>query len=209
MIKHTVDEEIKRNMEVCGGRVWQIFYKPDYWMNSDYVGYNQKLTFPMWVNYIERVYKCQFIQLFREYPDSKACLFRYTGERDCGDVEGKWLYRLEATDPSNGLWYNADNQYVWGCKNCKGEAKNLPMGEDEKYHIDRLNWYSSCSNVEDLLHWYSKEDATYLLKHGFRFTKYYARDYHEFDLETVFLKETATMPIEIDFLSLFEEKKNG
>jgi hypothetical protein len=59
------------------------------------------------------------------------------------------------------------------------------------------------------LHWYSKEDATYLLKHGFRFTKYYARDYHEFDLETVFLKETATMPIEIDFLSLFEEEKNG
>lgn len=40
----------------------------------------------------------------------------------------KWLYRLEAEDPNNGLWYNSNNEYVWGCKDCKGEAKNLPMG---------------------------------------------------------------------------------
>ena len=65
--------------------------------------------------------------------------------------------------------------------------------------------FSSCSNVEDLLHWYSKEDAEYLLSHGFVFTKYLARDYHEFELETVFLKETAEKREVIDFLSLFKE----
>ena len=101
---------------------------------------------------------------------------------------------MEAEDPNNGLWYNSDNEYVWGCKDCKGEAKNLPMGYDERYHIDGKNWFSSCSNVEDLLHWYSKEDAEYL-----------ARDYHEFELETVFLKETAEKREVIDFLSLFKE----
>lgn len=73
------------------------------------------------------------------------------------------------------------------------------MGEDERYHIDGLNWYSSCSNVEDLLHWYSKEDAEYLLKHGFRFMKYHVRDYHEFKNETVFLKETASTGLRLIF----------
>ena len=75
----------------------------------------------------------------------------------------KWLYRLEATDPNNGLWYNNKNEYVWGCKDCKGDAKNFPMGYDERYHIDGKNWFSSCSNKEDLLHWYSKEDAKFLI----------------------------------------------
>ena len=117
----------------------------------------------------------------------------------------KWLYRLEAEDPNNGLWYNSDNEYVWGCKDCKGEAKNLPMGYDERYHIDGKNWFSSCSNVEDLLHWYSKEDAEYLLSNGFVFTKYLARDYHEFELETVFLYFFSEKREVIDFLSLFKE----
>lgn len=118
--------------------------------------------------------------------------------------EAKWLYRLEAVDGNNGLWYNSNNEYVWGCKECKGEAKDLPMGYDERYHIDGKNWFSSCSNIEDLLHWYSKEDAQYLLDHGFVFTKYLAVDFHEFELETVFLKDTALMRVEIDFMSLFD-----
>ena len=58
--------------------------------------------------------------------------------------------------------------------------------------------------MEDLLHWYSKEDAIFLLEHGFVFTKYLAKDYHEFELETVFLKETAEAREVIDFLSLFD-----
>ena len=116
----------------------------------------------------------------------------------------KWLYRLEARDEDNGLWYNSNNEYVWGCKNCKGEAKNLPMGYDERYHIDEKNWFSSCSNKDDLLHWYSKEDAVFLMEHGFVFTRYLAVDYHEFEKETVFLKETAVKREVIDFISLFE-----
>ena len=80
------------------------------------------------------------------------------------------------------------------------------MGYDERYHIDGKNWFSSCSKIEDLLHWYSKEDAEYLLANGFVFTKYLTKDYHEFELETVFLKETAEKREVIDFLSLFDKE---
>lgn len=116
---------------------------------------------------------------------------------------GKWLYRLEAKDENNGLWYNSDNEYVWGCKICKGDAKFLPMGYDERYHIDGKNWVSSCTNKEDLWHWFSKEDAKLLLENGFVFYQYYAEDYHEFELETVFLKETARSRRKISLAELF------
>ena len=119
-------------------------------------------------------------------------------------MEAKWLYRLESITPDNGLWYNAKGTYVWGCKDCTGEAKNLPMGFDERYHVDGKNWFSSCSCKEDLLHWYSLEDANYLVSHGFVFTRYLAQDYIEYPTkETVFLKETAIKREEIDINDLF------
>ena len=49
----------------------------------------------------------------------------------------KWLYRLEAKDHNNGLWYNANAELVWGIgkiKDCK--TKYLPMDYDERYHKD-------------------------------------------------------------------------
>lgn len=104
----------------------------------------------------------------------------------------KWLYRLEAVDDANGLWYNTNSNLVWGIGNVPDcETKHLPMGYDERYHKDGKNWYSSCSRAEDLSHWYSLENAQYLVAHGFVFTKYLAVDYVEYELETTFLKETA------------------
>ena len=104
----------------------------------------------------------------------------------------KWLYRLEALDDDNGLWYNTKSDLVWGIGNVPDcETKHLPMGYDERYHKDGKNWYSSCSRAEDLSHWYSLENAQYLVAHGFVFTKYLAVDYVEYELETTFLKETA------------------
>ena len=103
-----------------------------------------------------------------------------------------WLYRLAATSPENGLWYNQKNELVFGIgklPNCK--TKELPMGYDERYHKDGKNWFSSCSRKEDLSHWYSLEDALELLKFGFVFTRYLAVDYVEYELETTFLKDTA------------------
>ena len=104
----------------------------------------------------------------------------------------KWLYRLESTDPNNGLWYDNNNNYVWGIgalPDC--QTKDLPMGYDERYHKDGRNWHSSCSNKEDLAHWYSLQDALNLIEKGFVFTKYLATEYVEYENETTFIKETS------------------
>ena len=119
---------------------------------------------------------------------------------------GKWLYRLESTSPDNGLWYDLHNNLVWGIgklPNCK--TKDLPMGYDERYHKDGKNWFSSCSNIEDLAHWYSLEDAVDLINQGFVFSKYLAVDYVEYENETTFLKETALERVEIDIKEIWND----
>ena len=52
-------------------------------------------------------------------------------------MEPKWLYRLESTDPENGLWYNSKGNYCFGIgklEECK--TKDLPMDYDERYWAD-------------------------------------------------------------------------
>lgn len=131
---------------------------------------------------------------------------------NCNEIKPKWLYRLESKSPDNGLWYDANNNYVFGIgklEDCK--TKDLPMGYDERYHEDGLNWFSSCSNYVDLWHWYSLEDAKNLMDNGFVFTKYLAVDYREYPNETCFLKETALARVEIPFeeLVIMYNEANG
>ena len=121
--------------------------------------------------------------------------------------EPKWLYRLESVTPGNGLWYNIYNELIWGIgilKDCK--TKDLPMEYDERYHLYGLNWFSSCSNVEDLAHWYSLKDAEDLIANGFVFTKYLAIDYNEYENETTFLKETALERVELDIKDIWNRR---
>jgi len=118
----------------------------------------------------------------------------------------KWLYRLESVSPDNGLWYDSNNNLVWGIgKLPKCKTKDLPMDYDERYHKDGKNWFSSCSRKEDLAHWYSLQDALNLIAAGFVFTRYLATEYVEYDLETTFIKETALKREEISI----EEIWNG
>lgn len=119
--------------------------------------------------------------------------------------EPKWLYRLESTDPNNGLWYNNNSEYVFGIgalPDCK--TKDLPMDYDERYHKDGRLWHSSCSNKEDLMHWYSVQDALNLIANGFVFTRYLATEYVEYNMETTFIKETCLAREVIDIADLFK-----
>lgn len=103
----------------------------------------------------------------------------------------KWLYRLESTIPEKGLWYNANGEYVWTIGELKDCCtKDLPMGYDERYRKDGRSWHSSCSNKEDLAHWYSLKDALDLIERGFVFARYLATEYIEYENETTFIKET-------------------
>jgi len=127
-----------------------------------------------------------------------------------GLVPPKWLYRLEYKDGTCGLWYNGEGKWCFeqgigslvGCK-----TKDLPMDHDERYKQGGRDWFSSCSNKEDLLHWYSLNDAEELIKKGFVFTRYLATEYHEYENETVFIKESSLVREEIDIFELFGKTK--
>ena len=77
------------------------------------------------------------------------------------------------------------------------------MGYDERYHKDGRNWFSSCSNRGDLMHWYSVQDALDILERGFVFTRYLATEYVEYPMETTFIKSTSLAREEIDIRALF------
>ena len=120
-------------------------------------------------------------------------------------MKPKWLYRLEATDPDKGLWYDSRGNYVWTLgliADCP--TKDLPMGYDWRYRQDGRMWHSSCTRKEDLSHWYTLEAAMDLVKnHGFAFARYLATEYHEYDKETVFIKDTCLAREEIDVADVF------
>lgn len=125
------------------------------------------------------------------------------------DGTPKWLYRLEFKDASCGLWYNGNGGWCFeegiGSLSDDCKTKTLPMDYDWRYQQRGKQWFSSCTNKEDLMHWYSMEDAKTLLERGFVFTRYLATDYIEYELETVFLKETSLKREEIDIAALFSK----
>lgn len=127
-------------------------------------------------------------------------------------MKPKWLYRLEYKDNSKGLWYNGNGDWCFnegiGQLDDTCQTKTLPMDYDWRYKQDGKDWFSSCSNKEDLLHWYSIEDAKKLLENGFVFTRYLAIDYHEYENETVFLKETSLSREVINIIDLFNKVEN-
>ena len=114
-------------------------------------------------------------------------------------MKPKGLYRLESTDPSKGLWYDSHGNYASEVCRLDCSTQVLPMGYDPRYKKDGKDWFSSCSNKDDLLHWYSVDDVRALKENGFVMRMYRAIDYVEYDLETTFLKETclevSTVPL--------------
>ena len=130
-----------------------------------------------------------------------------------GNAAAKWLYRLEYHDGTCGLWYDGSGNWCFergiGSLDDSCKTKSLPMDYDERYRQDGRSWFSSCSRKEDLLHWYSREDAKRLLSHGFVFTRYLAKEYREYDQQTVFIKETCLYREEIDFESLWKSSATG
>lgn len=120
-------------------------------------------------------------------------------------VRPKWLYRLESRTPDKGLWYNGHGEYTFDLgkvPNCA--SRDLDMSLDARYSRHGRKWWSSCSNLGDLTHWFSVENAKHLESNGFVFTKYLASDYMEFDKETLFLKETAQQRIELPLSEVFK-----
>ena len=122
--------------------------------------------------------------------------------------EPKWLYRLEATKPGTGLWYDENGNWVWTIGNIDCPTKDLPMDYDWRYRQGGRMWWSSCTNKEDLAHWYTLESALDLINnHGFVFTRYLATEYVEYPLETVFRKESCLRREILDIREIFPDEK--
>lgn len=120
----------------------------------------------------------------------------------------KWLYRLESTVPEKGLWYNSKKEFVCNVKDVPGNTTHtLPMDYDSRYQEGDKDWFSACSQLEDLTYWFSIEDAKQLVERDFVFTKYLAQDYREYDKETVFLKEAALDRVVLNVDEIFN--RNG
>ncbi len=116
----------------------------------------------------------------------------------------KWVYRLESIVPNKGLWYDHKGNFVETLKSVPNNTSHkLPMGYDERYKQDGKNWWSSCSRMEDLTHWYTVEDVRYLLNNGFALTRYLVVDFIEYEKETLFLKETAFRRVELTIGQVF------
>jgi hypothetical protein len=116
----------------------------------------------------------------------------------------KWLHRLEATDPEHGLWYDGSGNWVFDVGAIGCSTKDLPMDYDWRYKRDGRDWFSSCSSKEDLLHWYSEEDAKRLREIGFVMAKYLATEYVEYEVETTFIKETSLERVEVPLEGLWQ-----
>ena len=159
---------------------------------------------------------CWFDENFPDLTDEDRAEFgkeldklipEYFVETFKGYKKPKWLYRLESTDPKNGLWYNDSGDFCFdtgiGSLSDECKTKDLPMDYDPRYKADGRDWYSSCSNKEDLTHWYSLKDANDLINKGFVFKRYLAVEYTEYPLETVFIKASCLKEEILDINKLF------
>ena len=117
----------------------------------------------------------------------------------------KWLYRLESKDPDKGLWYNSHGSYASEVCRLGCSTQVLPMGYDPRYKKDGRDWFSSCSDKDDLLHWYSVDDVRALEGAGFVMRMYLATEYVEYGKETTFIKDTCLACAQIPTSELWPE----
>ena len=155
---------------------------------------------------------CKYVNLDSYIHDPMIEKWRVMNQRYIDWLKGypdtaKWVYRLESTKPDAGLWYDSRGKWCRdrnGIGNIPGcETWKLPMGYDARYKKGGRDWFSSCSRLEDLSHWYSKRDAERLLRRGFVFTRYLATEYYEYPLETTFIPHTSLAREVIDLYDIW------
>ena len=89
-----------------------------------------------------------------------------------------------------GKPYNADTElYDYGFRDYSPATARFTTVDPIR---DGRNWFSSCSNKDDLLHWYSLEDALDLIENGFVFTRYLARPLRQQTASLCFDKECSS-----------------
>ena len=95
----------------------------------------------------------------------------YNIVKDIKELEPKWVYRFEHTDPTKGAWYNKNGVYC--CSHPVLKQLDMPYEPDIYKGIYR----SACENGKDLTYWIPKEAAIDMINNGYQAAKYLTNDY--------------------------------
>jgi hypothetical protein len=90
------------------------------------------------------------------------------------------VYRVEKPDSDQGLWYTRQRTFKPIVHNLRLACAALPMDYDPEYYRDGIHWYSGCTEMADLLQWFSPKELLLLKEQGFELLKFdseYVRDY--------------------------------
>ena len=91
------------------------------------------------------------------------------------------VFRVEKPDSDQGLWYTKQKILRPVVHDLGLACAALPMDFDEEYSRDGIAWYSGCSEMSDLLKWFSPKELLLLKAQGFEL----------FEFETEFVRDHA------------------
>lgn len=115
------------------------------------------------------------------------------------NMEPIYIYRLE-NENGHGMWYREDGTYdPFIMKLTEGISKHLPMDYDERYGKGGLRWYSGCSEMGKLKHWFSDRDAQELRGAGYKLLRFTSTQYTIEEHQTIFTREGVIGTIEIPY----------
>lgn len=80
------------------------------------------------------------------------------------------FYRVSNTDTQQGLWYDQSGKFTGLIHDKFNFCKNNDLKMD--FDPELVGWLSAVPTLEQLYHWFTKEDILELQKHGYYIHKY-------------------------------------
>lgn len=116
------------------------------------------------------------------------------------------LYRIEHKETKAGMWHNYDGSYNGIIKTLtEGKSKNVPMNKIKEQSKDGKKWFSSVSNLDQLLEWFSRKDIEELVSLGYQLYEIECSECNRVAKgEILFTRESVTSMKEISLTDMVE-----
>lgn len=110
------------------------------------------------------------------------------------------IMRIENQNHHHGMWYDARGNFDPIIQDISPDAKavDLPMGFAEIHKAGGLDWHSAGDSIEQMNHWFSREDAELLHAEGFRLYKFTVNEWQRLEHEILFTRRGIIAQDEID-----------
>lgn len=113
------------------------------------------------------------------------------------------IYRIENPVTMNGMWYNERGEYEPRIFDLtEGVSAHLPMGWHERYGQGGNRWFSGCSDVELLKHWFSIRDIMELDEAGYKLFSFQSTEFIHEEFQTLFTRRGLVEQVQLDITSL-------